>query len=108
MDVVVNDTRLIMNGGSDLEKTEEKADKNVDVLSKGRNDFDDDEEFAEDGEFVEGDDEFAKMLRENQYIMLGLKAGPHVIRDYQFKFNNVPITTRIANIATPIIHAIEF
>lgn len=44
MDVVVNDTRLIMNGGSDLEKTEEKADKNVDVLSKGRNDFDDDEE----------------------------------------------------------------
>ena len=42
---------------------------------------------------VEGDDEFSKMLRENQFIMLGLKCGTHVIRDYQFKFNNVPITT---------------
>ena len=42
---------------------------------------------------VEGDDEFATMLKENQFVMIGLKAGPHVIRDYQFKFNNVPITT---------------
>ena len=45
MEVVANDTRLVICGGSDkLEQTEEKADKNVDVLSKGRNDFDDDEE----------------------------------------------------------------
>ena len=42
---------------------------------------------------VEGDDEFANMLKQNQYVMLGLKCGSHVIRDYQFKFNNVPITT---------------
>ena len=44
---------------------------------------------------VEGDDAFAKMLKENQYVVIGLKAGPHVIRDYQFKFNNVPITTTV-------------
>ena len=42
---------------------------------------------------VEGDDDFAKMLKQNQFVMIGLKAGPHVIRDYQIKFNNVPITT---------------
>ena len=42
---------------------------------------------------VEGDDDFAKMLKENQFVMIGLKAGPHVIRDYQIKFNNVPVTT---------------
>ena len=42
---------------------------------------------------VEGDDAFAKMLKENQYVMLGLKCGNHVIRDYAIKFNNVPIPT---------------
>lgn len=44
MQVAFNETRFIMNGGTNLEQTDEKADKNVDVLSKGRNDFDDDEE----------------------------------------------------------------
>lgn len=42
---------------------------------------------------VEGDDDFAKMLKQNQFIMLGLKCGNHVIRDYSVKFNNVPIPT---------------
>ena len=42
---------------------------------------------------VEGDDDFAKMLKENQYVMIGLKAAGHVLRDYQIKFNNVPVTT---------------
>ena len=42
---------------------------------------------------VEGDDDFAKMLKQNQFIMIGLKCGNQVIRDYQIKFNNVPITT---------------
>ena len=42
---------------------------------------------------VEGDDDFSRMLKQNQFIMIGLKAAGHVIRDYQIKFNNVPITT---------------
>ena len=48
---------------------------------------------------VEGDDDFAKMLKENQFVMIGLKCGTHVIRDYQFKFNNVPITTTMQSSA---------
>ena len=42
---------------------------------------------------VEGSDDFAKMLGENQYLFLGFKASPHIIRDYQFKFNGTPIST---------------
>ena len=39
------------------------------------------------------DEEFAKVLKQNQYVMLGLKCGTHVIRDYQVKHDNIPITT---------------
>ena len=42
---------------------------------------------------VEGDDAFSEMLKKNQFVMLGLKCGTHVLRDYMFKFGNVPITT---------------
>ena len=41
----------------------------------------------------EADEEFAKVLKQNQYVMLGLKCGTHVIRDYQVKHDNIPITT---------------
>ena len=42
---------------------------------------------------IEGDDAFSKMLKENQFVMLGLKCGNHVLRDYAVKFNNIPIPT---------------
>ena len=48
---------------------------------------------------VEGDDDFAKMLKENQYVFIGLKCGNHVLRDIQIKFNNVPVPTTMQSSA---------
>ena len=36
---------------------------------------------------------FERVMGDNQFVFVGLKASPHLIRDYQFKFNNIPITT---------------
>ena len=44
---------------------------------------------------VNGDDEFAKMLKENQFVFLGLKCSNQIIRNYSFKHNDVPITTTL-------------
>ena len=44
---------------------------------------------------VEGSDDFSKMLNENQFLMVGLKASPHVIRDYRFKHNGTIIPTTV-------------
>ena len=42
---------------------------------------------ADDTEAYENSVKFHQMLAENQYVMIGLKASPHMIRDYKFKFN---------------------
>ena len=34
------------------------------------------------------DNAFKSAIGENQYVMIGLKASPHIVRDYQFKHNN--------------------
>ena len=42
---------------------------------------------------VSGSDEFAEMLKKNQFVFLGLKCSNQVIRNYSFKHNDVPIST---------------
>ena len=42
---------------------------------------------------------FNKLLQENQYLFVGLKSASHIIRDYQIKFNKVPITTTMQSSA---------
>ena len=44
---------------------------------------------------LNGDDAFTKMLGENQFVMVGLKASPHIIRDYRFKHNGTIIPTTV-------------
>ena len=48
---------------------------------------------------VEGDDAFAKMLKQNQFVMIGLKCGTHVLRDIQLKFNDIPVPTTVQSSA---------
>ena len=42
---------------------------------------------------------FDDAIGQNQFVMIGLKASPHIIRDYQFKHNNKPITTTMQSSA---------
>ena len=48
---------------------------------------------------VEGSDQFADMLKKNQFVFLGLKASSHIIRSYSFKFNDVPIPSTMQSSA---------
>lgn len=43
--------------------------------------------------------DFGKALAENQYFFIGLKCGTHVLRNYSFKFNDVPITSSMQSSA---------
>ena len=40
-------------------------------------------------------DPLNKMLNENQFVMIGLKASPHIIRDYRFKHEGTIIPTTV-------------
>ena len=42
---------------------------------------------------ISGTDDFSNMLRNNQYVFLGLKCSNHVIRNYHFLFHDIPITS---------------
>ena len=44
---------------------------------------------------VNGTDDFAKALRENQFVFVGLKCGNQILRNYSFKFNNVPVSSTV-------------
>ena len=48
---------------------------------------------------VEGEDAFAEVLKKNQFVFIGLKCSSHVIRNYSFKFNDVPITSTMQSSA---------
>ena len=45
------------------------------------------------------DVDFNKVMQDNQYLFVGLKSASHIIRDYQIKFNKVPITTTMQSSA---------
>ena len=38
-------------------------------------------------------DDFEKAMGDNQFVFIGLKASPHIIRDYRFKHNDTVIQT---------------
>ena len=42
---------------------------------------------------ISGTDDFSNMLRNNQYVFLGLKCSNHVIHNYHFLFHDIPITS---------------
>ena len=44
---------------------------------------------------VTGSDDFANMLKKNQFVFIGLKSSNQIIRTYSFKHNDVPITTSL-------------
>ena len=48
---------------------------------------------------VEGTDAFAEVLKQNQFVFVGLKCSSHILRNYSFKFNEVPLTSTMQSSA---------